>query len=130
MKIQDYRDLNVWKESISLAKIVLEIDFKKQFELGSQMKRAAISIPSNIAEGNGRSYTNEYIRFLSIALGSAFELRTQLFLAYELGIVQKDDFEMLDDKCDKISRMLRKMCGNLKAARDTISDNLSPITAI
>ena len=79
-----YRDLNVWKESMELAKVIYELCKKlpedERFGLSSQMQRAAVSVPSNIAEGHGRGSDSEFKRFLQIANGSRCELQTQLLL--------------------------------------------------
>ncbi len=84
-----YRDLIVWQKGMLLCKEVylLTQNFPKEeiYGLTSQMRRSVISIPSNIAEGRGRNSDKEFIRFLQIALGSIYELQTQLELAFELG---------------------------------------------
>jgi len=84
----NFRQLNIWKISIDFAKKVLKItrDFPKfeQYALVSQLNRSAISIPSNIAEGSARSTNKDFCRFLDIALGSAYELETQLILSHSL----------------------------------------------
>lgn len=81
-----YKDLEVWKQSMVLVTEVYQAtgDFPKEelFGLVSQMRRAAVSIPSNIAEGCGRKNTKEYIQFLYISKGSLFELETQIEIAY------------------------------------------------
>lgn len=86
--IRSYRDLIVWQDAIQLAKVVYKLSAKfpsdERFGLTSQIRRAAVSIPSNIAEGHARKSTREYIRFVSIALGSLAELETQICLAVEL----------------------------------------------
>lgn len=86
---RDYRDLMVWKKGMTLAKQIYLItqgfpDTEK-FGLVSQMRRAAVSVPSNIAEGQARNTTGEFIQFLSHAVGSVSELDTQLTLSVELG---------------------------------------------
>ena len=81
-RIESYKDLRVWKRGMSLAATIYELTagFPKREELGlvSQMRRAAVSIPSNIAEGYGRQSTGDYKRYLSVSRGSLFELETQL----------------------------------------------------
>lgn len=86
---RDYHDLLVWKKGMELAKHVYEITKTfpevEKFGLVSQMRRAAVSVPSNIAEGQARNTTGEFIQFLSHAVGSVSELDTQLILSVELG---------------------------------------------
>src|SRR5256885_16498458 len=88
-KTQSYKDLVVWQKGIALAKIIYTLTARfpteEKFGLVSQMRRAAVSIPSNIAEGQARHTTGEFIQFISHAEGSVAELNTQLILAVELG---------------------------------------------
>jgi four helix bundle protein len=101
--VKTHRDLDVWKNGIELVKkiYILTKDFPKEeiYTLTSQIRRSAISIPSNIAEGAARNSKKEFIQFLYIALGSAAELETQLIVAKELGYIKDlnifDDFEKL-----------------------------------
>ena len=87
--IQDFRDLLVWQEGMKLTKVVYEVTRgfpdDERFGLVSQMRRTAVAIPSNIAEGYGRGTTQDYLRFLRIARGAAAELETQLLLSLSLG---------------------------------------------
>jgi four helix bundle protein len=89
VEIKSFRDLKVWQRSMEMAKAVYRLTqaFPKEeiYGLRSQMRRAAVSIPSNIAEGHGRLGTREYRQFLGIARGSNFELQTQLEIARSLG---------------------------------------------
>jgi four helix bundle protein len=101
--VKTHRDLDVWKNGIELVKkiYILTKDFPKEeiYTLTSQIRRSAISIPSNIAEGAARNSKKEFIQFLYIALGSAAELETQLIVAKELGYIKDlnifNDFEKL-----------------------------------
>jgi len=101
--VKTHRDLDVWKNGIELVKkiYILTKDSPKEeiYTLTSQIRRSAISIPSNIAEGAARNSKKEFIQFLYIALGSAAELETQLIVAKELGYIKDlnifDDFEKL-----------------------------------
>lgn len=92
-----YQDLEAWKQSIELVKAVYKLAAKfpkeEQFGLTSQIKRAVISIPSNIAEGNLRIFDKENYRFINIAIGSLAEVETQLIIAKELGFVDNIDNE-------------------------------------
>ena len=87
-----HKDLDVWKESINLAKEIYALteEFPKEelYGLTSQIRRAAVSVPSNIAEGAARNSNKEYIRFLYISLGSLSELETQIILAREFGFTE------------------------------------------
>ena len=87
-----YRDLIVWQKSMSLAREIYHLtkSFPKEeiYGLTSQIRRCAVSIPSNIAEGKGRGSDKEFVRFLQISLGSLYELNTQLELSYDLSYVK------------------------------------------
>ena len=88
----DYRSLIVWQKSIALVRLVYQLTAQfpaeEKFGLTSQMRRAAVSIPSNIAEGQARRTTGDYIRFVSTAEGSLAELDTQLTIALDLGFIE------------------------------------------
>ena len=113
---RSYRDLRVWNTAISLVLEVYRITESfpnaERFGLTSQLRRAAISVPSNIAEGNARSTRGEYKNFLSIARGSVVEVEVQLTLAERLGYVESPVLADALDHCDAVSRMLT----NLKRA--------------
>lgn len=93
-----YKDLEVWKKSIELVKAVYmfteQFPVNEQFGLTSQIRRAVISIPSNIAEGATRLSNKETLRFINIAIGSLAEVETQLIIAQELGFVQSIEYEL------------------------------------
>jgi four helix bundle protein len=110
--IASYRDLAVWQAaSMTLVKDVDELAslFPKteQFGLAQQLRRSAVSIPSNIAEGHARSCTGDHLRFLSIARGSLAEVETQGNLAAMLGFVSQDPLERVIARADFIGRMRR-----------------------
>lgn len=92
-KPANFKDLHVWQKGIALAKIVYQLTSvfppDERFGLVSQMRRAAVSVPSNIAEGQARPTTGEFIQFISHAEGSVAELETQMLLSIELGFLQK-----------------------------------------
>ena len=108
--IKMYEDLIVWQKSIQLSKTIYKIslNFPKSelFGLCDQMKRASVSIPSNIAEGYGRRSTNDYKRFLSISLGSVYEIQTQLRVSLELSFVTKEHYDDIIKMTKEIDRML------------------------
>lgn len=115
--IKTYKDLLIWQKGILLVKVVynnLE-GFPKDevFGLTSQIKRSAISIPSNIAEGWGRSSTLSYIHFLKIARGSLFELETQLIIANELSFISELKFNELTQIITEESKMLNAFIKSL-----------------
>ncbi|MGL4619757.1 four helix bundle protein [Chroococcidiopsis sp.] len=119
MQINSYRDLKVWQAEMNLVFEVYRITQKfpkhEVYGLSSQVQRAAVSIPSNIAEGHTRESTKEYLQSLSIALGSLAELETQLMLAQRLLYIEAEDLELALSKTDSISRMLRGLQKSLKA---------------
>ncbi len=119
MSIKSYRDLKVWQLSMDLAELIycLTESFPKHelYQLSSQMQRAAVSIPSNIAEGHARESTKEFLRFLSIALGSLAELETQLVLAQRRAYIDKEKLETTLGKTDEMGKMLRGLQKSLKA---------------
>ena len=96
-KIEDYKDLIVWQRSMELAeevyRLVKKLPKEELFALSDQIRRAVISIPSNIAEGYERNSTKEYIHFLSIAKGSKAELETQLLLCTKIHYLNNSDIE-------------------------------------
>ena len=110
-KLKSHKDLKVWQESMTLVVAVYKAteDFPKHeiYGLTSQIRRAAVSIPSNIAEGAGRRGNKEFIRFLYIALGSLSEVETQLEIAFRLNYL-----ESIED-INKSIYFIRKMLANL-----------------
>ncbi len=110
---QNYKDLIVWQKGIELGKIIYRLTAtfpqEERFGLISQMRRAAVSIPSNIAEGRARRTTPEFIQFVSHAEGSAAELDTQIILAVELNFCCKTDALPIYELNDEIRRMLNAL---------------------
>ena len=102
-------DLKIWQRSIELAKAVYllasQLPSDEKFGLVSQIKRSAISIPSNISEGAGRNSKKEFRHFLSIANGSAYELQTQLILIIELNLIKEERVQSVIDLCIEIQKM-------------------------
>lgn len=86
----------------------------EQYGLTSQLRRAAISLPSNIAEGYGRQSTGDYTRFLHIAVGSLFEIQTQLEISFNLSYLKQTDFEKLIEQSREVERMLSSLIQKLK----------------
>jgi len=116
--VKTHYDLNVWNDSIILVKEIYKITakFPKEeiYSLTSQIKRAVISIPSNVAEGASRQTDKEFIQFLYIALGSTSEVETQIIIAKELGFIDNDELNYLLKKLEKIKKMLNGLIKHLK----------------
>ena len=93
-KERDYRELRAWQEAMELAEVVCKVTAgfpaEERFGLVAQLRRAAVSVPSCLAEGNARSSTRDYLRFVAMAAGSLAEMRTQLILATRLGFLSSD----------------------------------------
>ncbi|MEQ9300985.1 MAG: four helix bundle protein [Cyclobacteriaceae bacterium] len=110
--MHDFRKLDVWNRSMNFTTSIYQLtgDFpdNEKFGLISQMRRSAVSIPSNIAEGAGRNSNKEFAQFLSISLGSAFELETQLILSQRLGFIENNNNEILEE-LDEICKMLNSL---------------------
>ena len=111
--MKSYRDLIVWQESIKLVKSVYVIsqEFPKEevFALTNQLRRAVVSIPSNIAEGQKRRTSKDFLQFVQIAFGSAAEVDTQIEIAYQLGYIKLKEYTRINDQIDHILRMLNKL---------------------
>ena len=113
-----HKELKVWQKGIVLVKSVYELTnlfpSAEQFGMTSQMRRAAVSIPSNIAEGCGRNSNKELIHFLYIALGSASELETQVIISQELNFVEKENSEQLQSQIFEIIKMISSLINAVK----------------
>lgn len=116
--MKSYRDLIVWQKSMSLVTLIYEITLKfpedEKFGLISQIKRSTVSIPSNIAEGYGRSYKKDYSRFLQIARGSLFESQTQLEIAINLNFLKTDDLLEIKELSIEVEKMLNSLIKKLE----------------
>lgn len=108
--IESYRDLEAWKLAIRLTRFICraseQFPQEERFGLTSQIRRAAVSVASNIAEGSGRGTTSDYARFLRMARGSIFEVETQMCIARELGFVGDEVFEPVDELLRDTGRVL------------------------
>jgi len=117
-KSRSYRDLNVWKLSIELVKDIYQVTAKyppeEIYGLTNQLRRAAVSIPSNIAEGQGRNSIKEFKQFLAIDLGSLAELETQLIISHEIGYLNQENFSKMSASLDDIRKMLKALANSLK----------------
>lgn len=117
MLTKGFKNLNVWQKGKDLAVKIYKISgqgaLKDDFGLRDQIRRSAVSIPSNLAEGDERDTDKDSVRFFYIAKGSLAELRTQLQIAYEIGYIDEDLFNNLDQECS----ILGQMIGSLIKAR-------------
>jgi four helix bundle protein len=115
-KVKSYRDLQVWSLALELVKDIYKVTMafprEEKFGLVMQMRRAAVSVSSNIAEGGSRRNTRELIQFLYIAIGSISELETQIEISAMLGFIQ--DPQLLIGKADRMKKMLYGLAGSLK----------------
>jgi len=122
MPLQSYRQLKVWQLGMELAKEVylLTEKFPKReiYGLSSQVQRAAVSVPSNLAEGHTRESTKEFLRYIAIAQGSLAETETHLLLAESLGYAKPDEIAKILEKCGEERRMLSGLRRSLKAKLD------------
>lgn len=105
------RKLRVWNEAHGLVKEIYSITEKyptnEKYSLVSQIRRAAVSIPANLAEGCERQYNKEFLQFVHVAKGSLSELRYYIFLSYELGYFSEGEYDKLEAKCDHVMAMLK-----------------------
>lgn len=117
--MRDFRDIQVWKKShqltLAIYKTTQTFPTEERYGLTSQMRRSSASIPTNIAEGCGRSGDNELRRFMQISMGSASELEYQLLLAHELGYVQQDAYQQLNAQTIEVKRMLASFIKRLRS---------------
>ena len=116
-KVKTYRDLVVWQKSMQLVTDVYSLTKSlpkdEVYGLTSQARRCSISIPSNIAEGYGRKSTNDYCRFLQIAIGSLYELQTQLEICLNLNYLTNSVFDNINEQSREIERMLSSLTNKL-----------------
>jgi len=116
--LKNYKELHVWQKAyqfcLEIYKVTKTFPNEEKYGLTSQIRRAAISIPSNIAEGYGRKSSGEYIQFLYVAYGSNCELETQLLLSGDLGYIEKIGLESLLKSVGDIERMLKALIRSLQ----------------
>ena len=111
--MDSYQELIVWQKAMQLVKevytLVKQLPNEEKFALSDQMRRAAVSIPSNIAEGYGRNSTNDYIRFLNIARGSKYELETQIQICVMLNYISQENATPVLVLSEEIGRMINAL---------------------
>lgn len=126
-EIRSFRDLVAWQRAVDLCEAVYavsrEFPPEERFGLTAQLRRSAVSVPSNIAEGYGRGRQQDYIRFLSIARGSLYELETQLILAARLGCAPGDRVGSCTERVREVDRIL---CALIRAVADSVPHTEQP----
>ena len=123
MSLQHYRELIVWQKAMSLVESVYRATNSfpntEIYGLTSQVRRAAVSIPSNIAEGQGRNTTRDFLHFLSVSQGSLREVETQITIAERLGYIEKQQETTLLELAAEIGRLLHGLCNSLNKKLNT-----------
>lgn len=118
VQIRDFRDLTTWQRSMDLIPAVYEVVRKlprdETHALGAQLRRAVVSIPSNIAEGHARQHTKEFLQHLSIARGSTAEVWTLLMAAERLGYLEREQLRKLESILQEVRRLLSGLINRLK----------------
>lgn len=116
--MRKFKELQIWQSGIEITKAVYKVAEKlpneERFGIRSQMTRAAVSIPSNIAEGSSRQSDTDFRRFLEIALGSLYELETQLIVLKELSIIDSKELEPLFEIIEQESKMINRFMSKVK----------------
>jgi four helix bundle protein len=131
MQANRYQDLRAWQKAMALVeqvyKVTTNLPQEEAFGLKSQMRRCAVSIPSNIAEGQGRATRGEFQQFLGHARGSLYELETQIAIADKLGYVRDNHGKELLAEANELGRILNALIASLKSvplqARQLTTDN-------
>jgi four helix bundle protein len=121
MEAKSHKDLIVWQKAVDLTEAVYELTEKfpqrEMYSLASQMRRAAVSIPSNIAEGRNRGTRKDYTHFLHMSYGSAAELETQLIIAKRLGFCKDEEIVRSESLTVEVAKMLHVMIEKLSASQ-------------
>ena len=117
-EVRSYKDLIIWQKAIDLVveiyQVIKRFPREEIYGLSDQIKRSAVSVPSNIAEGQSRQHTAEFRQFLYIALGSLAELDTQLIIAHRLGYIDSKDNELLTARVLELRKMVSTLISKLK----------------
>ena len=121
MKIKKFEDLEVWKLSLKITKEIYDLtakkDFSKDFNLKDQIRKAIISVSSNIVEGFEKNNNNEFIRFLKIAKGSVGEARNQLYIALAVDYIAKKEFKKINEKLKNLANQIGAFIAYLEKIR-------------
>ena len=127
MKSSNYKELKVWQKAMDLTvevyKLVKLLPKEETYALSDQMRRAVVSIPSNIAEGQGRNSDKEFIQFLSIARGSLWELETQIEICLRIGYIDQSLATNTNNLIAEISKMLNALSNSLKPQNQCLKPN-------
>jgi four helix bundle protein len=128
MIVKSYQDLEVWQLGMEIAEVTYRLtqDFPRDeiYGLRLQVRKAAVSIPSNIAEGHEREGTKEYLHFISIARGSLGELHTQYLLSVRFGHIKPEDFQPVSERLDLLGKKLNNLNKSLRAKLQPPAPNL------
>ena len=126
-EIRDYRDLRVWRSAMDLTVAVYRVTSKfprhETYGLGGQLQRAAVSVPSNIAEGHTREHTKEFLNHISMARGSLAELQTQIEIAQRLGYIEREQSEQTLNDAMTLGRQLSALRNALSKRSKGSSDD-------
>ena len=110
MRVKSYEELLAWQKAMLLAKIVYGVQKQlpkdEVYGLGDQIRRAVVSVPSNIAEGSGKGSDRDFARFVSISLGSLFELETQIEIAYRRGYISTENYYALRPRIESLQKRI------------------------
>lgn len=116
--MNNYKELKVWQKAIEVSIKVYELTngfpTSEMFGLTSQIRRSSVSVAANIAEGAGRNSNNEFVHFLGIAIGSAFELETHLVISNKIGLINESDTLLITDLINETEKMLRSLIKSKK----------------
>lgn len=119
--MRDFRNIQVWHKShaltLAIYKVTKSFPNDERFGLTSQLRRASVSIPSNIAEGCGRTSDADFARFLTISMGSASEVEYQLLLAHDLNLLDRSTYMQLNDQVTEAKRMLASFIKALRVSK-------------
>lgn len=130
MEIKSFRDLIVWQKAMAFVVEVYReskaFPSDERFGLTAQLRRSAVSVPSNIAEGHGRESTREFLNFLSVAYGSLNEAQTQIMIAERLAFLTTETSVHLLDLAAEVARLMNGLCNSLKAKLTRGPQSLTP----
>ena len=130
--MKTHKDLDVWKISIEMVTMIYQItgNFPKEemYGLTNQMRRSAVSVPSNIAEGAGRNSSKEFVQFLHFAIGSLSELETQLIIAFNLKYINNEQKQKMDVIMNSIFKMLSGLVQSVKKRTPLVTRHPSLVT--
>ena len=126
--MHNFKELKIWKRGISLCidiyKLTDKFPVEERFNLISQLKRAGVSVPSNIAEGSGRNHNKEFNQFLGIARGSLFELQTQLIISEQLEFITSEESENHQKEIEDLIRMINSFQSSLHGVSEPETEYL------